>query len=358
MAMIAVYVFRVNRSRRTLGTMISLRRFLGRLRIDLFLVLLVLTVAVASVLPARGAWAVGFDHGVTVAIGLLFFLYGARLSTGEAMRGLRHWRLHGTVLLATFVVFPLLGLAIMLLPDSVLPHSLALGMLFLCCLPSTVQSSIAFTSVARGNVPAAICAASLSNLAGVVITPLLVGALMSTRGPVSGGVVLDIAAQLLAPFVLGQLLRRWIGGWIAEHRGMLSVVDRGSILLVVYTAFSEGVRAGVWHQLSVVALGTVVLVCAGLLAVVLTITAVVPRWLGFSWPDRVTILFCGSKKSLASGLPMASVLFAGQGVGLLVLPLMLFHQIQLMVCAWLAARYSRTENVRLEAGSPELFSTH
>jgi sodium/bile acid cotransporter 7 len=335
-----------------------LRRLAGRLRIDVFLVLLIATVGIALVLPAQGVWAVGTSRAVTVAIGLLFFLYGARLSTAEAVRGLRHWRLHGTVLLATFVAFPLLGLAIMLLPEAVLPHSLAVGVLFLCCLPSTVQSSIAFTSVARGNVPAAICAASLSNLAGVLITPLLVGALMSTRGPVSGGVVLDIAAQLLAPFVLGQLLRRWVGGWIANHRMLLSVVDRGSILLVVYTAFSEGVRAGVWHQLFLLALGTVVGLCLGLLAVMLLVTWVVPRWLGFSWADQVTILFCGSKKSLASGLPMATVLFAGQGVGLLVLPLMLFHQVQLMVCAWLAGRFSRAENHRVEAGSRETSPTH
>jgi sodium/bile acid cotransporter 7 len=335
-----------------------MKRLAGRLRIDLFLVLLVTVVGIALVFPARGVWAVGTNRAVTVAIGLLFFLYGARLSTADAVSGLRHWRLHATVLAATFVAFPLLGLAVTLLPDAVLPHPLALGVLFLCCLPSTVQSSIAFTSVARGNVPAAICAASLSNLAGVVITPLLVGALMSTRGPISGGVVLDIAAQLLAPFVLGQLLRRWIGGWVADHRVLLSVVDRGSILLVVYTAFSEGVRAGVWHQLSALALGTTALVCLVLLAVMLVITAGVSRRVGFSWPDQVTILFCGSKKSLASGLPMATVLFAGQGVGLLVLPLMLFHQIQRMVCAWLAGRFSRSENQRLEAGSLEASPTH
>jgi sodium/bile acid cotransporter 7 len=277
----------------------------------------------------------------TIAIGLLFFLYGARLSTADALAGLRHWRLHGTVLLATFVLFPLLGLAVQLLPAAVLPGQLAVGVLFLCCLPSTVQSSIAFTSVAKGNVPAAICAASLSNLVGIVITPLLIGLLMSTRGGISGQAVLAIAAQLLAPFLLGQLLRRWIGGWITRYRAMLSLVDRGSILLVVYTAFSDGMRAGIWHQLSGVALVSVVLVNAALLAAVLAVTSVVPRWLGFDAGDRITILFCGSKKSLASGLPMASVLFAGHGVGLLVLPLMLFHQLQLMVCAWLAGRYAR-----------------
>ncbi|HEY2205070.1 MAG TPA: bile acid:sodium symporter family protein [Pseudonocardia sp.] len=319
-------------------------------RLDRFLLLILATVLTATLLPAGGAWATGFDHATTVAIGLLFFLYGARLSPAEAVAGLRHWRLHGAVVLATFVLFPLLGLAAQLLPESVLPHPLALGVLFLCCLPSTVQSSIAFTSVARGNVPAAICAASLSNLAGVLLTPLLVGVLMATRGGFSGRAVLDVALQLLAPFVLGQLLRPWIGRWVSAHRRLLSVVDRGSILLVVYVAFGEGVRAGSWRQLSPGALVALVAVDLVLLAAVLVVTAWVPRRLGFDRADRVTILFCGSKKSLASGLPMASVLFAGPGVGLLVLPLMLFHQIQLMVCAALAGRIAR----RAAATEPEL----
>jgi sodium/bile acid cotransporter 7 len=312
------------------------------------MLLILLTVGVAAVLPARGPWAGGFAHAATVAIGLLFFLYGARLSTREALAGLSHWRLHGTVLAATFVLFPLLGLAVQLLPATVLPRNLALGVLFLCCLPSTVQSSIAFTSVAKGNVPAALCSASLSNLAGIVITPLLVGLLMATRGGISGHAVLDIGLQLLAPFLAGQLLRRWIGDWVASHRGVLSIVDRGSILLVVYTAFSDGVRAGIWHQLTWVALLSLVLVNAAVLATALGVTSTVPRRLGFPRADRITIMFCGSKKSLATGLPMAGVLFAGHGsasVGLLVLPLMLFHQLQLMVCAWLAGRYGRRAEV-------------
>jgi sodium/bile acid cotransporter 7 len=341
MTIIAVYVFPNYGRGPRIGGVRFLRWLRANLRIDRFLLLLLGTVALAAVLPASGRWAPVASDASTIAIGLLFFLYGARLSTAEALAGLRHWRLHGTVLAATFVVFPALGLATQLLPDSVLPRQLAAGVLFLCCLPSTVQSSIAFTSVARGNVPAAICAASLSNLVGIVITPLLVGLLMSTRGGISGQAVLAIAAQLLAPFLLGQLLRRWIGGWIGRHRAVLSLVDRGSILLVVYVAFSDGMRAGIWHQLSGAVLVTVVLVNAVLLAAVLAVTSVVPRWLGFPVDDRITILFCGSKKSLASGLPMASVLFAGHGVGLLVLPLMLFHQLQLMVCAWLAGRLSR-----------------
>jgi sodium/bile acid cotransporter 7 len=315
---------------------------LKNIRVDPFLLMILVTVGVAALIPARGSWATGVGWASSVAIGLLFFLYGVRLAPREAVDGLKHWRLHGTVVLATFVLFPLVGLAVQFLPASVLPRDLAVGVLFLCCLPSTVQSSIAFTSVARGNVPAAICAASLSNLGGIVITPVLTAVLLSSHGGFSGRAVLDVALQLLAPFVLGQLVRRWIAGWVTRHAKVLKIVDRGSILLVVFVAFSEGMVTGIWSSLSLGALGVLLAVDVAVLGVVLAVTAVVPRWLGFSREDRITILFCGSKKSLASGLPMAGVLFAGTGVGLLVLPLMLFHQIQLMVCAWLAGRFART----------------
>ena len=312
---------------------------LRRVRIDAFIVLLLVVIGIAALVPARGGVATGFGHATTVAIGLLFFLYGARLSTREALDGLRHWRLHGTVLLATFVLFPLLGLAVSLLPASVLPHELAVGVLFLCCLPSTVQSSIAFTSLARGNVSAAVCAASLSNLLGIVVTPLLAGLLLASHGGISGGAVADVALQLLAPFVLGQLARRWIGGWVARHKKHLVLVDRGSILLVVYVAFSEGMAEGIWGTLSVPALLTLVAICLALLAAVLLLTWYGPR--GFTHADRITIMFCGSKKSLATGLPMAGVLFAGAQVGAIVLPIMLFHMIQLMACAAIAGRLAR-----------------
>ena len=207
----------------------------------------------------------------------------------------------------------------------------------LCLLPSTVQSSIAFTSIARGNVAAALCAATASNLFGIVLTPLLAGLLLRAQGGFSARAVGDIVLQLLLPFAAGQLARPWIGDWVGRHKALTGLVDRGSILLVVYVAFSEGVTHGIWHQLDA---GTSPAAAAGrgLLAAVLLATPR-SRLLGFAAPIEITIVFCGSKKSLASGLPMASVLFAGQSVGLIVLPLMLFHQIQLMVCAALARRY-------------------
>jgi sodium/bile acid cotransporter 7 len=313
---------------------------LRRLPFDPYLLALLGMVALASLLPARGAAAIDVGYLANFAIGLLFFLYGTRLSPQAALAGARHWRLHLTVLLSTFVLFPVLGLASGLLVPWMLTPSLQVGLMFLCCLPSTVQSSIAFTSIARGNVAAALCSASASNLIGIVATPLLVSLFMGAKGGFSAHALEDIVAQLLAPFAAGQLLRPWVGAFIQRNKSVLGLVDRGSILIVVYTAFSEGVVAGIWHQLSLRDLLLLLVADALLLALVLIATTIASRMLGFSREDEIAIVFCGSKKSLASGLPMANVLFAGSQVGLVVLPLMLFHQIQLMVCATLARRYA------------------
>jgi sodium/bile acid cotransporter 7 len=318
---------------------------IAHLPIDSFVVLLVTTAAFACLLPAHGQGAVLTGHGVTLAIALLFFLHGARLAPQAALAGARNGRLHLLVFLSTFALFPALGMGARALFPHLLPPELWTGVILLCALPSTVQASIAFTSIARGNVPAALCSATLSNLIGIVLTPVLVGFLLSTgqgggHGGVSVHAVGDILAQLLLPFAAGQALRPWIGAWAERNRRLLSFVDRGSILLVVYAAFSEGMVAGIWHTIDVATLARLFVVDATLLAAVLGATTLLSRRLGFTRADEITIVFCGSKKSLASGLPMASVLFAGSSVGLVVLPLMLFHQLQLMVCATLARRYA------------------
>ncbi|WP_455360457.1 bile acid:sodium symporter family protein [Streptomyces sp. SYSU K21746] len=312
------------------------------LPVDPYILALIGTVALAAVLPARGSAAEAVGGVSTGAVALLFFLYGARLSTREALDGLRHWRLHLTVLACTFAVFPLLGLAARGLVPYVLTPELYAGFLFLCLVPSTIQSSIAFTSIARGNVPAAICAGSFSSLAGIVLTPLLAALLIGGGGGFSADSLLRIVLQLLAPFAAGQLLRRWIGGFLARHRKVLGYVDRGSILLVVYTAFGAGMVQGIWDRVSPARLGALLGAEAVLLAAMLAISWYGAKRLGFDRADRIAIQFAGSKKSLAAGLPMASVLFGAQA-GLAVLPLMLFHQMQLMVCAVIAKRRAHPE---------------
>ncbi|WP_137897184.1 bile acid:sodium symporter family protein [Sphingomonas sp. 2SG] len=319
--------------------MVRLRSLFQRL--DQFLVLLILTVIAASLLPARGAVVPIVDHVTVIAIALLFVLYGARLSPQAIWSGLANWRLQALVFAGTFALFPLVGLLVTGAARSWLPGEVATGLLFLCLLPSTVQSSIAFTSIARGNVPAALCSASLSNLLGVLLTPLLVAQLLPGAGNgLSLQALKDIALQILLPFIVGQMLRPWIGDWLLRHPRLTAVVDRGSVLIVVYAAFSAGVVAGLWHRMSVGGLIGVCLLDLLILAIVIGIMMFTSRRLAFSREDEIAIVFCGSKKSMASGIPMAAILFSGRTVGLIVLPLMIFHQAQLVVCAMMARRYA------------------
>ena len=309
------------------------------LRIDRFLAAILLTVAVASLLPVGGDAAVIASWLTSAGIMLLFFLHGARLSPAAALAGARHWRLHAVVFSSTFVLFPLLVAACYLAAPDLLSPPLWAGFNLLSAAPSTLQASIAFTSLAGGNVPAALCSASASNLLGTVLAPLIVGALLAHSAPLSAHAVIAVVLQLVVPFAAGQLLRPWIGGILRQHPIALKSVDYGSILMIVYTAFSEGVVSGIWHQVDTAQLTRVALLDAALLAIVMTTLTFASRALRFARPDEIAIVFCGSKKSLASGAAIAAVLFDGHA-GLGLIPIMLFHQIQLMVCAWLARRYA------------------
>jgi sodium/bile acid cotransporter 7 len=312
---------------------------LSKLKIDAYIIARFSMVVLASFLPVQGQAAVITGWVVKIAIALLFFLHGAKLSREAVVAGVTHWRLHLTILAFTFVLFPILGLLISKV--GVLTPTMAAGMVFLACLPSTVQSSIAFTSIGRGNVAAAVCAASASNLFGIFLTPVLVGLLMNAHGDVGGwDSIKSIIVQLLVPFVAGQLARPLVGKWIEKHKTLVGRVDRGSILLVVYSAFSAAVVEGLWRKVSPLELIVLLVVCGVLLTLVMLATMWGSRLLGFSKADEVAIVFCGSKKSLATGVPMAGILFPGATAGVLVLPLMIFHQIQLMACSVLAQRYA------------------
>jgi len=313
-----------------------IRRLLAT--IEPYVLMLLATVLIATLLPPRGVGVRVFDLAADTAIVALFFVHGAKLSRSALLAGARHWRLHAAILATSFVLFPLLGLAI---AGSGLPSpSLATGLLFLTLLPSTVQSSIAFTAIARGNVAAAVCSASLSNLLGIAVTPALAALLL----PGTGGVELSfdsvraIVLQLLVPFAAGHMLRPWIGAWIAARKRLVTTLDRGSILLVVYTAFGAAVTQGLWSQVGALELAELVGWCALLLTVVLVLTGVMARAMKLAPEDAVVMRFCGSKKSLATGVPMAGVLFPPAQVGVVLLPVMVFHQLQLIACAFLARR--------------------
>jgi sodium/bile acid cotransporter 7 len=321
---------------------------LSRFRPDEFTVAMLATVMLSLLLPCQGTGAVVFEWLTGPAIALLFFLHGARLSRAAILAGVLHWRLHFLVFTATFVLFPIFGLMLRPLSGTLLTPPLYLGLLFLCTLPSTVQDSVAFTSIAGGNVAAALCSASASSIIGMFMTPLLAGFALKTSGGFSLGALREIGTEMLLPFIAGHLLQPWIGRWVMQRRKALSWVDRGSVLLVVYTVFSGATLSGIWHQLAFGPLTILFAVSAALLALMLAITVGAARSLGFSRGDEIAIMFCGSKKSLVSGIPMASVLFAGQPLGLIVLPLMIFYQIQVMACAALARHYASTQ----KTGSP------
>lgn len=320
----------------------SLSAIEARLRaigIDRYLLLLFLTLLLASLAPARGAGATILSSVTFWAIAGLFFIYGARLSTASIREGLLNWKLQGGVLLATFAIFPVLALALSPL-SALLPASIGVGILFIGSLPSTVQSSIAFTSISRGNVPGAICAASLSNILGVFLSPLIITLLLTTSGEFDIGLsaIWRIAQQILLPFILGQLCRRWLAAPLDRHPRLTRLFDRGTILLIVYSAFSAGVLGGIWQILglkSLIGLVLLVLLFLGLAMGVLTLMA---RFAAMPRADGLALFYCGSTKSLATGLPMAGILFAGQDVALIVLPLMLFHLFQLVACAIISSR--------------------
>lgn len=311
-------------------------------RLDLFVAALLAAAVVASAFPATGRAYDILLWVSLIAIGLLFFLYGVRLSTSQTLHGLRNWRLQAAILVTTFVAFPLAGLALGRLTGALLGPALTAGLLLLCLVPTTVQSNIVFTRLAGGDTAAAVVAASLSNLIGVFLTPALVAVLMSARAQVDANAVIRVVLQLLAPFVLGQLLRPWLARWVTGNDRWLRRVDQSSVVLVVFVAFSAGATSGVWAQTTVGAVLGLVALSVGLLAVAVGWTWGLGRLLGASRPERIALLFCGTNKSLASGLPMAWVLFSGPHVALLVLPLMIYHQLQVLAGGALASGLARS----------------
>jgi sodium/bile acid cotransporter 7 len=313
---------------------------LRRIGLDRYMMLLILMVVLATVLPARGQAAVLLSQFTYWAVALLFFLYGAKLSTQTILASLSNWRLQLAVLLCTFALFPVLALMLKPLVTLVLPATIGIGILYIGCLPSTVQSSIAFTAVSNGNVAGAVCAASISNLIGVVVSPLLLGLLITQNAGISidAGAIWKIGQQILLPFALGQLCRPLLADFLNRNKLPTMIVDRGSILLIVYSAFSAGVVNGIWKVISPLDLVELVGFCLLLLGLVMMIAFLLGRLAGMGAADLLALLYCGSTKSLATGLPMAGILFAGKDLSLVVLPLMIFHLFQLIACALISQR--------------------
>lgn len=325
-----------------------------KFRVDAFTLLLLGAIVLASFLPVRGNAANMLATVGTLAVALLFFLHGAALSRQQIVAGATHWRLHILITLLTFVFFPLAVLPINGISDFApqwMPQDLGLGFLYLGVLPSAVSSSIAYTAMARGNVPAAICSAAASNVFGMMLTPFLLLLLVSTSGGGNFSVaeaLKDIILQLLLPFAAGHALRPLLGGFLARNEGLMARYDQCVIWIIVYSAFSHSVESGLWQNLPVHAIVLAIVLCFVLLGLFMLLAQFLVRRLGFSLEDEAAVVFCGSKKSLASGLPMAKVLFSGHpGFGMIVLPIMCYNQIQVIVGAILAQKYRE----KIEAAS-------
>lgn len=315
-------------------------------RFDWFLVALFLAVVAATLYPSFGAHDGVLHPALTNKIGvaLIFFLHGVGLSFQALKAGTLHWRLHLLVQSCTFVLFPLMGLVAYFWGGTWFGEDLRLGVFFLCALPSTVSSSVAMTAAARGNVAAALFNATISSLLGVVVTPLWMSAITatSTSGMDFGGVVLDLCRWLVLPLVLGQLMRPILSGWASRHKSRIHLADRGAIIFLVYTSFCDSVLAGVWTSHGLGTLVAVLLVSAFLFFAVMAVAAGVARGLGFPPEDRIAAMFCASKKSMATGIPMAQLIFGRSPIlGLVVLPILIYHSFQLVIAGILAARWSR-----------------
>lgn len=313
---------------------------------DWFLLGLGAAVVLAWVYPEAGAAGGWLQPALLTKAGvaLIFFLHGLLLSFAALRAGTLHWRLHLVVQGSTFLLFPLLGFIVLAAAGSWMSADLRLGMFYLCALPSTVSSSVAMTAAARGNVSAAVFNATLSSLLGVFLTPLWVGVMIKASGAALplGEVILDLVCWLVLPLVAGQLSRPLLGAFATRHKRGINLIDRGIILLLVYTSFCESVRRGVWTENGWPTLGLVLALAVGLFYAAMWSMRGISRAVGFSRADEIATIFCGSKKTLAAGVPMAQLIFgAHPGMGLILLPIMLYHPLQLLICSVLAGRWAR-----------------
>ncbi|MFT4077134.1 MAG: bile acid:sodium symporter family protein [Asticcacaulis sp.] len=322
---------------------------IGKLKIDGFLTGMVIAILLAALFPGPGAQG-GWLHPellTKLGIALIFFLNGAMLSFKALKDGVMRWRLHLIIQGATFVLFPVIGLVFLALAGHWISPDLQLGFFYLCALPSTVSSSVAMTSAARGNVPVAVFNATISSLIGIVVTPLWMSLLLKTSGHHLDvtGVFIDLFKWMVLPMIIGQLLRRWIGDWLHRHKKLAQMADRGTILLLVYTSFCDSFALNIWGttrpliMLMVIA-ATLIL----FFGVLLLLWKLCDRG-GIAPTFRSAVVFCGTKKSLATGVPMASLIFVGHasGLGLILLPIMIYHPLQLLICTPLASRWAKEQ---------------
>lgn len=316
---------------------------MGVKRIDPFIVGILLAFALGLLWPAPDGVRTGISWAGDVLVAILFFLYGLRLRTSEVLAGLTNVKVQGLIFASTYIVFPLIGLAIHPLLTPVLGEGFANGFLYLAFLPSTIQSSVTFTSIAKGDTAAAVCAATFSNVIGMFLTPLYVLIFMNIEGA-SAGSISSVLTQLLLPFFIGQILQIKLGDRIRKYPKQLKVYDQGTVVVIVLGAVLDSTAANTWDGVTPLQIVVLIAVSCVLLAIILALTWYASAWLKVGRPGQITVLMCGSKKSLATGLPMAQAIFPAALIGPIAVPVIIFHQIQLLVCAVIASRLGREES--------------
>ncbi len=309
---------------------------------DRFVLMLIATLALAWVFPVRGNILAVMQDAMFAGIFLLFFLHGLRLPRREVANAARGWRVQAAMLLYSFGVMPIAGWALAQLAAPALPAILAAGIIYLSVLPSTVQSAVSYSSIGGGNVAASVVGAAISNLAAILLTPMLVILLIGGVGGIaaSSSIVIKIATMLLLPFAMGQAAQHWLGAWAVKQKALLSLFDRGVILLAVYIAFAGAVASGVLMQVSGEAMIALGLTIAIMLSAAFGGAMLLGIMLGLARKDLISLLFAGAHKSIAAGAPMAALLF-GEQAGLIILPAILYHMAQLIVSAPIAAKLSK-----------------
>ena len=323
-----------------------IKSILSRAGIDFFIVLLVASVSLAWLFPDIGAGEGMFSISwfANCGISVIFFFYGLKLNVEKLRADISNWRLHILVHAATFILFPLLTFLIRPLFYGENNLLLWVGIFYLAALPSTVSSSVVMVSIAKGNVPAAIFNASISSLIGIFITPLWMSAILSGSAEINiaglWSIVVKLVLQLLLPLIAGILLNNRWGSFALRHQKKLRIFDQSVILLIVYTSFCSSFAMNLFSGFSKISIITCAVGMLVLFFVVFGIVSFICRHLKLNREDTITAQFCGSKKSLMHGSAMAKVIFSGYGgIGVILLPLMLYHSLQLIIVSAMARKF-------------------
>lgn len=311
-----------------------------------FILSLPLVVLLAWLLPEAGASGGWLRTEITTkfAVALIFVLQGMGLPTSALRHGAKEWKLHLLVQSFTFLLFPILGIAFDALIGHRLPPDLRSGFLFLCVLPSTISTSVVLTTIAGGNTVGAIFNAALSNILGIFLTPLWVAFLMKSdaKSQSLGSILGEIFLYLVAPMFLGQIIRHFRQQAIDKRKKVISNVSSGLILFLVFAAFCNSVKARLWQNQSWQVIAEAVAGVIGIFIVAMTLTELLARALKLNREDRIAALFGAPKKTIASGIPLAKAIFgANAGLGLILLPIMFYHPLQLFVCGVMADHFAR-----------------